>query len=284
MTKDQSQPNNAYLFQVDLLVSGESNALALEKLLHELNKIDLMDYKITAGSQLGSLIDGLLALQGRPLPSQQLPHHGAQPAVEAAIVPVAAPAAGHTAASAVAGQAASAAATGHAVTAAAAHAAATHATTAQQATARHAGHPAATNATATHAAAAQATTAQATAKHAGHPTATDAAAKHVVQAAAQQSSTAAKDRRKPPSPGTAKAAVGAETHNNAPAPVITRIKEYIASNRLIRVHVNKGMGVKLSIPCRIINFDEQQHNLTVYHVDEKQVYTFNMFEIDDFNE
>lgn len=212
MTKDQSQSNNAYLFQVELLVSGESNALALEKLLHELNKLELLDYKINAGIQLGSLIDGLLARQSQALPVQQLQLR-AQPPLQAAPAPVATPAAAPTSVAAVAAP---------------------------------------------------------------------AAVPVPEVPAAQQGSSHAKDRRKPP--GTTKASAPAEVLDSAPAPVIERIKGYIASNRLIRVHVNKGMGVKLSIPCRIINFDAQQHNLTVYHVDEKQVYTFSMFEIDDFDE
>ncbi|RXZ84182.1 hypothetical protein EBB07_03660 [Paenibacillaceae bacterium] len=63
-----------------------------------------------------------------------------------------------------------------------------------------------------------------------------------------------------------------------------RIKSYIADNRLIRLHINKGLGVKLSIPCRIINYDETTSLLNVYHVDEKQVYSFSINEIDDFIE
>ena len=45
--------------------------------------------------------------------------------------------------------------------------------------------------------------------------------------------------------------------------------------------VNKGYGVKLNIPCRIINFDVNSQMLTVYHVDEKQVYSFTLNEIDE---
>ncbi len=63
-----------------------------------------------------------------------------------------------------------------------------------------------------------------------------------------------------------------------------RIRKYIAGNKLIRLEVNKGRGVKLSVPCRILSFDESKHTITVYHVDEKQVYTFSLNEIDDFHE
>jgi len=63
-----------------------------------------------------------------------------------------------------------------------------------------------------------------------------------------------------------------------------RIRAYIEQNQLIRLLVNKGLGVRLSIPCRIISFDEMTGNVTVYHVDEKQVYTFSINEVDDFVE
>ena len=63
-----------------------------------------------------------------------------------------------------------------------------------------------------------------------------------------------------------------------------RIRKYIAGNKLIRLDVNKGRGVKLSVPCRILSFDESKHSITVYHVDEKQVYTFSLNEIDEFHE
>jgi len=61
-----------------------------------------------------------------------------------------------------------------------------------------------------------------------------------------------------------------------------RIRHYIETNKLIRLNVNKGRGVKLSMPCRILKFDTAGQLLTVYHVDEKQVHTFKLFEIDDF--
>ncbi|QAY65072.1 hypothetical protein [Paenibacillus protaetiae] len=56
------------------------------------------------------------------------------------------------------------------------------------------------------------------------------------------------------------------------------------SNQLIRLIVNKGFGVKLNIPCRIIQADEQSNKLTVYHVDEKQVYSFTLTEIEEIIE
>ncbi|MFC4776335.1 hypothetical protein ACFO9Q_06065 [Paenibacillus sp. GCM10023252] len=60
-----------------------------------------------------------------------------------------------------------------------------------------------------------------------------------------------------------------------------RMKAFMKSNKLIRLIVNKGLGIKLSIPCRIINLDVSANVITVYHVDEKQVYTFRLNEIED---
>lgn len=60
------------------------------------------------------------------------------------------------------------------------------------------------------------------------------------------------------------------------------IKTLIANNTLIRLSINKGKGGKASIPCRVLNFDTDSEVMTVYHVDEKSVYAFNIYEIDDF--
>ncbi len=67
-----------------------------------------------------------------------------------------------------------------------------------------------------------------------------------------------------------------------PNPLEQRIRQYIESNKLIRLNINKGRGVKMNLPCRIINYDASNQLLTVYHVDEKQVYSFGINEIDDF--
>jgi len=87
--------------------------------------------------------------------------------------------------------------------------------------------------------------------------------------------------------GTAGQAKGAAKESDSPGSIgdaMERIRGYIAGNRLVRLNVNRGRGVKLSVPCRIINFDESSYSVTVYHVDEKKVYTFGLFEIDDFIE
>ncbi|MCP3776449.1 hypothetical protein NLX71_24700 [Paenibacillus sp. MZ04-78.2] len=54
------------------------------------------------------------------------------------------------------------------------------------------------------------------------------------------------------------------------------------NNTLVRLSIVKEKGVKLSMPCRIINTDPASGNLTVYHVDEKKVYLLKINEIDDF--
>lgn len=59
------------------------------------------------------------------------------------------------------------------------------------------------------------------------------------------------------------------------------IQKYITGNRLVRIVIKKGEE-RISIPCRILNFISESYNLTVYHVDEKQVYTFKLSEIIDF--
>ncbi|WP_274361802.1 hypothetical protein [Paenibacillus thermotolerans] len=60
---------------------------------------------------------------------------------------------------------------------------------------------------------------------------------------------------------------------------IERLKE---GNTLIRLTVVKGRGVKFELPCRIIAYDRATQYLTVYHVDEKQVYTFAINEVEEF--
>lgn len=66
-----------------------------------------------------------------------------------------------------------------------------------------------------------------------------------------------------------------------PADAYGKIHEYIQSKQLVRLRTNRH-GKQVSMPCRILNFDEAANSLSVYHVDEKQVYTFNLNEIDEF--
>lgn len=160
---------SAYLFNVDLLVEGESNAIAMEKLLHALNRCGFADFRIQSGIELGRLI-AQLETQGAASPAGRVPAPSAD--VKREEKPVT-------------------------------------------------------------------------------------------------------ETRMKPQP--AQPVSSAESLLAADG-----IKSLIQQNKLIRLAVNKGFGVKLSIPCRIINYDEAGQILSVYHVDEKQVYTFKLNEIDDF--
>lgn len=93
---------------------------------------------------------------------------------------------------------------------------------------------------------------------------------------------AAKPQAASPAPAAAPKEPAKESVKSDPLEV--RIRQFIQSNRLIRININKGLGVKMNIPCRVINFDAGTQMLTVYHVDEKQVYTVRLNEIDDFIE
>ena len=183
---------NLYIFNVDLMIESDSNALALEQLVSALNRSGFADYRIISGIETGRLIQQVT--QGPyPLSPVPIPAGLSHGRTAAAAVPYARPAAiGKT----------SAASSGKA-----------HGTDGN---------------------------AKGAALEGGSPSCIDDAMK--------------------------------------------RIRDYIAGNRLVRLTVNRGRGVKLSVPCRIINLDESNYNVTVYHVDEKKVYTFGLFEIDDFIE
>ncbi|MEX2415535.1 MAG: hypothetical protein WD424_05275 [Paenibacillaceae bacterium] len=64
-------------------------------------------------------------------------------------------------------------------------------------------------------------------------------------------------------------------------PITQQIEQFKEDRSLVRLTINKGKGVKLSIPCRILNFDWTTGNITAYHVDEKKVYSITLNEIDD---
>ncbi|NIK69997.1 hypothetical protein [Paenibacillus sp. BK720] len=166
MKPTQPARTHSYVFQVELLVEGDSNAAALEQLLKSLNQGAYADYRILNGIQLGQLIDQRKTeLPGRqPIPVPQAA--ASKPVAQAASAPVP---------------------------------------------------PAASSA---------------------------------------------------PVSGTG----------------LDSIRAFMKSNKLIRLIVNKGLGIKLSIPCRILNIDEEGNLITVYHVDEKQVYSFRLNEIEDFQD
>ncbi|MFS0837201.1 hypothetical protein [Paenibacillus sp. 1P03SA] len=62
-----------------------------------------------------------------------------------------------------------------------------------------------------------------------------------------------------------------------------QLRKMIKDNTLIRLSIVKGAGIRLSLPCRVLNFDEESGNVTVYHVDEKKVYLFKLNEIDNMS-
>jgi len=184
--------NKSYLFNVDLLIDGESNAQALELLLRLLNDASVSDYRIHAGRQMGRLIQ-----QALDDPAEHKSVHIPRNL--------------------------------------------------------------------------QTRTASNAESGAEPQRATKPAAKPETKAA--DSKAAKTDAKKAP-------ASSPDIQDQASA----RIRNYITGNKLIRLAVNKGRGVKLSVPCRILSYDEEGHSVTVYHVDEKQVYTFSLNEIDDFQE
>ncbi|WNQ10071.1 hypothetical protein MJA45_20950 [Paenibacillus aurantius] len=63
--------------------------------------------------------------------------------------------------------------------------------------------------------------------------------------------------------------------------VTDEVEKIKSSNALIRLTVPSAKEGKLSIPCRILNFDYDTEMLTVYHVDEKKVYQFHLSEVED---
>ncbi|AWB44010.1 hypothetical protein DCC85_07140 [Paenibacillus sp. CAA11] len=58
------------------------------------------------------------------------------------------------------------------------------------------------------------------------------------------------------------------------------VQSYITSNRLVRLVIEGAKG-RVNIPCRILNYVADTEMLSVYHVDEKQVYTYKLSEIVD---
>ncbi|WP_442601516.1 hypothetical protein [Paenibacillus sp. KN14-4R] len=65
--------------------------------------------------------------------------------------------------------------------------------------------------------------------------------------------------------------------------ILNKIDQLKQNNTLVRFSIIKEKGVKLSLPCRILNYDPELQNITVYHVDEKKVYLLQLNEIDDFS-
>jgi hypothetical protein len=65
--------------------------------------------------------------------------------------------------------------------------------------------------------------------------------------------------------------------------IIKQLESFKENNILVRMTVFKGKGATMNIPCRILNYDTDSQNVSVYHVDEKRVYLFKLNEIDEFS-
>ncbi len=63
--------------------------------------------------------------------------------------------------------------------------------------------------------------------------------------------------------------------------IYNKLQLFMSGNTLVRMLINKGLGIKKNIPCRILRMDQDLQLITVYHVDEKQVYTFHLYEVED---
>ncbi|GIP20896.1 hypothetical protein [Paenibacillus sp. J22TS3] len=59
------------------------------------------------------------------------------------------------------------------------------------------------------------------------------------------------------------------------------IQNYVANNKLVRLSIERNRE-RVTLPCRILNYAPDTRTINVYHVDEKQVYTFRLSEIIDF--
>lgn len=94
-------------------------------------------------------------------------------------------------------------------------------------------------------------------------------------------SASAKEGGKPKSPKQAPEAKPASAPKEAGTLSLENLTQLKESGALVRIVVVKGKGVKLSLPCRILNFDPGGQQLTIYHVDEKKVYSFTLNEIED---
>lgn len=173
--------SGSFIYNIEVLVEGKTHALALERLIHSLNRSGFLDYRVTSGIQLGAQIDNRKA----SAPGWSEVPIGTSPPGSAAAM------------------------------------------------------------------------------------------------ARQQSGTpqAAGDKAGMPPAASGKKGIQELDGLNG----FDKIRAIMKNNTLIRLIVNKGLGIKLSIPCRIINIDENENLITVYHVDEKQVYTFRLNEIEDFS-
>lgn len=79
-----------------------------------------------------------------------------------------------------------------------------------------------------------------------------------------------------------KKALAQQKPENDNKQILHLINHFKENGTLVRLSIIKGRGIKLNIPCRILNHDSETDNVSVYHVDEKKVYLLRLNEIDDF--
>ncbi|EXX91679.1 hypothetical protein BG53_08755 [Paenibacillus darwinianus] len=207
-TAGNNNAQKSFVFNIDVLIEGETNAIALERLLHLLNNEAIPDFRIRSGLQIGRLIEEALL----------------EPALKPVNIPQQLQAKAQPKATAKSGS-------------------------------------------------------DAEAKRGAKP---EAQAEPKTAEAKPDFTAAKAPGNKPPTADKTGATGKAGTLSDEADATAERIRSYIAANKLIRLNVNKGRGVKLSVPCRILSYDESKLAVTVYHVDEKQVYIFDLNEIDDF--
>ncbi|MFC4769436.1 hypothetical protein [Effusibacillus consociatus] len=58
------------------------------------------------------------------------------------------------------------------------------------------------------------------------------------------------------------------------------VERWIKTNRLVRLEILKGRGVRQMILGRIIRYDEPENTLLIYHEDEKNVRNLRLNQIE----
>ncbi|MBN3522958.1 hypothetical protein [Paenibacillus apiarius] len=87
-----------------------------------------------------------------------------------------------------------------------------------------------------------------------------------------------------PSAAAAPSQSTTDTYTERLTQIERKIMQNIEQNCLVRLSVNKGKGVRVSLPCRFLNYDATNQLLNVYHVDQKQVYAYHLSEIEEMNQ
>ncbi|MEX2461664.1 MAG: hypothetical protein WD469_10290 [Paenibacillaceae bacterium] len=89
------------------------------------------------------------------------------------------------------------------------------------------------------------------------------------------------EHQKPKKKDTSKPVEAKQANDAGYRHIINQIEDFKNNNTLIRLSIVKSKGVKLSVPCRVLNYEDTSQSVTIYHVDEKKVYQYSLNEIDD---